>query len=129
VRLDPEHWPVELLPELRQVEREHPEGSRIFNDFLYGGFLIYFTPGLKVFIDDRCELYGDDWLLQFSEAMHNDPQRVADWRREYGFQYALVAAGSVLDHYFEHSSFWSSVRRTRTANLYKYNSETRYHRQ
>jgi hypothetical protein len=128
VRLDSGHWPVELLPELKEIEREHPEEARIFNDFLYGGFLTYFTPKLKIFIDDRCELYGDDWLLQFSEAMHNDPQRVADWRREYEFQYALVATGSVLNHYFEHSSVWSSVRRTRTANLYKYNDETRYHR-
>ena len=24
VKLDPNHWPVELLPELRNVEREHP---------------------------------------------------------------------------------------------------------
>ncbi len=64
----PKHWPVELLPELRQAEREHPEGTRIFNDFLYGGFLIYYTPGLKVFIDDRCELYGDEWLTQFGDS-------------------------------------------------------------
>jgi len=64
-RLDPEVWPVELLPDLRRVEGEHPEGSRIFNDLGLGGFLIGHTPGLKVFIDDRCELYGDARLIEF----------------------------------------------------------------
>ena len=94
VKLDPEHWPVELLPELRQAEREHPEGTRIFNDFLYGGFLIYYTPGLKVFIDDRCELYGDDWLMQFSEAVRSHPERIDRWQETYRFPYALVAQGN-----------------------------------
>ena len=88
--LDPTHWPVELLPDLRRVEREHPEGARVFNDFLYGGFLIYYTPGLKVFIDDRCELYGDEWLIQFSAANRSHPEQIDRWQEMYDFPYALV---------------------------------------
>lgn len=119
VQLDPKHWPVELLPELRQAEREHPEGTRIFNDFLYGGFLIYYTPGLKVFIDDRCEVYGDDWLMQFSEAMRSHPERIDRWQETYGFPYALVARGTAFDRYLGQSRRWSVVKQTGTATLYE----------
>ena len=119
VQLDPKHWPVELLPELRQAEREHPEGTRIFNEFLYGGFLIYYTPGLKVFIDDRCEVYGDNWLMQFSEAMRSNPERVDRWQETYGFPYALVARGTAFDRYLGQSRRWSVVKRTGTATLYE----------
>jgi hypothetical protein len=119
VRLDPTHWPVELLPELEQAEREHPQGSGIFNDFLYGGFLIYYTPGLKVFIDDRCELYGDDRLMQFSEAMQSRPERIEEWQREYNFGYAIVASGTPFDRYLDRSPDWIVVKRTDTATFFK----------
>ncbi|MGZ3318835.1 MAG: hypothetical protein ACXU95_16250, partial [Isosphaeraceae bacterium] len=112
-------WPVELLPELRQAEREHPEGTRIFNEFLYGGFLIYYTPGLKVFIDDRCELYGDEWLTQFSEAVRSHPERIDRWQETYRFPYALVARGTAFDRYLGQSRLWSVMKRTGTATLYE----------
>lgn len=123
VKLDPTHWPVELLPELRRAEQEHPEGARIFNDFLYGGFLIYYTPGLKVFIDDRCELYGDDWLMQFSDAMRSNPERIDRWQQVYDFPYALVASGSPFDHHLGRSRRWSLVKRTEVAALYRLNMQ------
>src|SRR5207248_8780423 len=84
-RLDPVDSPLELLPELRAYENAHPRGAPIFNDMLFGGFLIYFTPDLKVFIDDRCELYGDDWLIQYAEAYFEHPERIEEWARKYGF--------------------------------------------
>ncbi len=73
--LDRRCWPVNLLPELRAYEREHPSGTPIFNEMLFGGFLIYYTPGLRVFIDDRCELYGDEGLQAYAEALERDPRR------------------------------------------------------
>ena len=48
--------------DLLRCEREHPSGSRVFNDYVLGGFLIYFTPDLKVFVNNHCEVYGDAWL-------------------------------------------------------------------
>jgi hypothetical protein len=119
VRLDPEHWPTELLPELRQLEREHPEGARIFNDLLYGGFLIYYTPGIKVFIDDRCELYGDSRLAEFAEARHHHPERLEAWAREYGIDSAVVTRGTGFEAYLESSSDWTLIGRCRAASLFR----------
>jgi len=56
VKLDGAHWPIELLPELQAIEKSCPRGTPIFNDMLFGGFLMYHTLGFRVFIDDRYEL-------------------------------------------------------------------------
>jgi hypothetical protein len=119
VRLDPEAWPVDLLPQLRQIEGEHPEGSRVFNDFTLGGFLIYYTPGLKVFIDDRCELYGDAWLGRYWDAQTRDPAKVDGWAEAYQVPYALIRAGSEFDRYLARSPGWRVVGRGRAAALYR----------
>jgi len=119
VQLDPTHFPVELLPTLREYEQKHVKGTPIFNDMLFGGFLIYYTPGLRVFIDDRCELYGDEGLLRYANAMRYDPAQVDQWAKEYGFDIALTQTGSVFDHYLERTRGWFIVRRTEAATLYK----------
>ena len=64
-RFDPAHWPIELLPALDEINRSSPEGTPIFNDMNFGGFLIYHAPRLRVFVDDRCSLYGTDFLLAY----------------------------------------------------------------
>src|SRR5262249_41555070 len=103
---------------LRRAESEHSDGARVFNDLVFGGFLIYYTPGLKVFIDDRCELYGDDWLAEFARAMGHDPGQFAEWLDRYPIQYALVRPRSGFDHYFEGAPRWTLLGRTDAAALY-----------
>jgi hypothetical protein len=118
-RPDADAWPVALLPELRAYERGHPKGTRIFNEMIYGGFLIYYTPDLRVFIDDRCELYGDAWLVHYADALVHHPGRIDDWADEYGFDRALVQRDSGFDRYLRDSSRWTVVGRTQTAALYQ----------
>ncbi len=64
------------LPELQALQNSRPQGTPIFNDMLFGGFLMYHTPGLRVFIDDRCELYGDEFLFQYVKADRSDFESV-----------------------------------------------------
>ena len=116
--LDRRYWPVDLLPELRAYERAHPTGTPIFNEMLFGGFLIYHTPGLRVFIDDRCELYGDAGLLAYAEALERDPAEVDRWAHEYGFELALTQTGSGFDRYLRRP-VWTLVRETASAALHK----------
>ncbi len=117
--LDRRYWPVELLPELRAYEREHPEGTPVFNELLFGGFLIYHTPGLRVFIDDRCEIYADEGLLAYANALERDPARLDRWAREFGFELALTATGSAFDRYLRRARGWTLVRETEAASLYR----------
>jgi hypothetical protein len=131
-RLDPSYWPVELLPELEEYQDTRPDGTRIFNDYYLGGFLIYFTPGYRVFVDDRCELfrsetdeYTDQWLDEFVHARQEETAlAIRKWQKQHGsFDFALVQVptdGSrSFDDYFRASPDWELVKRTRTAALYR----------
>ena len=115
-RLDPRHWPLELLPDLKRYEETHSLGTPIMNDMLFGGFLILYTPRLQVFVDDRCELYGDQFLLNYA---HNDPDFIAGWINRSGARMALTVPGSGLDHYFEQATGWRLVKRTAAGFLYR----------
>jgi hypothetical protein len=112
---DPRHWPVDLLPDLKRYEATQPPGSPIMNDMLFGGFLIFHTPGLKIFIDDRCELYGDEFLLKYGR---DDRNFIAQWARQSGAQAALAAPGSALDDYCKREPGWRLVKRTAAAAFY-----------
>jgi hypothetical protein len=115
-RLDPDHWPLELLPALQEYQALHPVGTPIFNDMLFGGLLIYFTPKLRIFIDDRCELYGDDRLLAYVRAK---PAQFETWEEAFGFDIALVKPGSPFDRYLSGANRWGIVKQTSAAVLYR----------
>jgi hypothetical protein len=133
-RFDPERWPIELLPKLDEINRSSPDGTRIFNDLNFGGFLIYHTPRLRIFIDDRCSLYGTDFLLACERARRKDPAQIDRWQRKYGFRYALVQSDSRLvrtdspllpndspfDRYLSESAEWRLVERSPVAALYRH---------
>lgn len=118
-RFAPSRWPVELLPALARIGQAEPPGTPIFNDLAFGGFLIYHAPRLRVFIDDRCELYGGPFLIEYDNARRNDPARIGDWRGRYGFRYALVESCTPFDAYLASHPEWSLVGRTQVAALYR----------
>ena len=94
-------------------------GIPIFNEDFFGGFLIYYTPGLRVYIDDRCELYGDKFILDYIRAPQANPPQVESLPQIYQCQLALTKPGSNFDRYFSTSDGWEPVRQTPAANLYK----------
>ncbi len=119
-RLDPTYWPLDLVPELRAP----PDGTPIFNDMLYGGFLIRYAPNLRVFIDDRCELYGDDFLREYFEVAKREPELFDVWAEEYRFDWALVERDSGYDRYLEQAEDWTPVRREETETFAFYRRKT-----
>ncbi len=133
-RLEGARWPVALLPELKDLEAEAiarrnaalaaglpVSGAplRLFNALDYGGFLIYYTPNLKTFIDDRCELYGTEFLSRYVEAEQGRGELLEAWDQQYGFDAALVHAGSPLDRYLAQAPGWELVRRAESGALYR----------
>lgn len=114
-RFDARRWPVDLLPELRSIESA--AGTRVYNDLLFGGYLIFHTPGIKVFIDDRAEVYGR-FLMDYDAARCADPSRIEQWRARYGFRHALVESDSEADRYLARSSAWRLLKRCPAAALY-----------
>ena len=117
-RFDPARWPLGLVPQLKEIERTGA-GPGIFNDLNFGGFLIYHTPRLPVFIDDRCSLYGGDFLSAYDRARRADPAQLDRWQQQYGFHYALVETGGRFDGYLAGTGRWALVARTTPATLYR----------
>jgi hypothetical protein len=119
--LDEEIWPISLT---KHLEKE-PKDGRIFNELNLGGFVIFYAPQLRVFIDDRCELYGDAFLLEYDRAARLAPETIERWRRQYGFESALVLTGSAFDAYLKNpNSHWKMVAQAPAATLYRYGDHT-----
>ncbi len=94
VRFDPDFVPVDLNASVEEYAARVPEGTRVFNDANLGGYLIYHAPRLKIFMDDRCELYGDDWIKGYADTLGLPPSELGavfeGWTVHYQFERALV---------------------------------------
>jgi len=119
-KLDPEMQPIELVKPLREYAKSHPVGTPIFNDSNWGGFLIYFAPELRIYTDDRFELYGDPFLLDYLDLVEKHPERIEALADKYGFDCAFIRIASNLkmDGYLKSSPRWREVARTSTAVMY-----------
>jgi len=123
-RHDPELWPVELLDTLKANEPEPGAPNKLFNDYIDGGFVIFHAPGYKVFVDDRCEVFGGPWLLAFvnagNAAKETTAASIAAWQKQFGrFDFALTRTNSGFEDYFRTAPDWVCLKRTDTAAFYK----------
>jgi len=115
-QFEPDDSPNDVLAGLQQFQPRSGPTVPIFNEYHLGGFLIYHTyftedmPAYRVFVDDRCELYGDKWLQDYVTAETHDTMRqIQDWERRYGvFERALTKPGSGFDRYFRSSADWTA---------------------
>ena len=110
---DPKHLPVQATDAI--VERSIREP--IFAPDSWGGYLIYrLYPQNKVFVDDRHDFYGVDFLRDYLKAIRLTP----DWDKflsEKHVNWALLPAGSSLANMLEETTQWSVVYRDGTAVL------------
>ena len=88
-------YPIEAI----EWARTHrPLGARLYNDYGWGGFLLWWLPGEKIFIDGRMPAWrvGDRWIFYDYVALTAwvPPElRVLD---KYDVDWALIGTGSPL---------------------------------
>ncbi len=81
--------------------------DRIFNTDDMGGPLIYrFWPQLKVFIDDRFFVYGDDFIIHKYVPLYYAQPGWDEVLREYAVTAAVVTAKTACDTLLRTSSEW-----------------------
>lgn len=115
-RLDPGYWPVEATDALAKRIKNEPEPARVFNQMTYGGYLIYKLPQARVFIDDRCELYGDEFLLRY-DRVTREPLGMDTLADSEDIRYALVSSRSEMAVYLKASPHWRVLHEDATAIL------------
>lgn len=129
-RLDPDFIPVELTSEMQAYAASVPPGTRVFNDANLGGYLIYHTPSLKIFMDDRCELYGDAAISYYSETMGLPPEelgpRFEEWANRLQFDRAVIMTDPKRDtkppleqYLSSQPTRWREVARAKRAAIYE----------
>jgi hypothetical protein len=113
VHFDVGHFPVQASNVIVQRDIHEP----IFAPDSWGGYLIYrLYPQNKVFVDDRHDLYGEEFLKQYLKAIRLTP----DWN---GFleakkvNWALLPAESSLANMLKETSRWNLVYQDGTSVL------------
>ncbi|MBX9679846.1 MAG: hypothetical protein K2X38_13880 [Gemmataceae bacterium] len=112
-KIDPKTNPVDLISYISEYSECQPEGTPVFNDPNLGGFLIYHAPRLKIFMDDRFELMGDQALIDWVKMRDETPHEIETWAERYPFERALVEKGSPewkLTTYLRQSPQWRLLK-------------------
>ena len=100
-------YPIEAI----QWVRNHRDqlGHRLFNDYAYGGFLLWWLPGEKVFIDGRMPAWRieDRWIVNdyAAVALRNPPMLTVF--EKYAVDWAIVGRDTVLDRTLAHQTMWT----------------------
>ena len=93
-----------------------PAGARLFAPDKFGGYLIYRSNGaLKVFFDGRSDLYGADFLKQYSRLVQVRPGWREYWE-SFHFTHALLPADAPLLPALEQIG-WRPLYEDKTATL------------
>jgi len=111
-------YPIEAV----QWIREHRDrlGIKLYNDYGWGGFLLWWLPEEKIFIDGRMPAWriGDRWIFYDYVALTTwDPPelRVLD---KYGVDWAIVGHNSPLDDALAQEPDWREVYGDPKATIY-----------
>jgi hypothetical protein len=112
---DAGHFPVQASEVIVRRDLHEP----ILAPDSWGGYLIYrLYPQTKVFVDDRHDLYGAEFLKDYLKAIRLTP----DWDKflnEKRVNWVLVPAESSLANMLAQTSQWSVVYRDGTAVLFR----------
>jgi hypothetical protein len=101
--LEARELPVAAVAYIRQ---QNPPGM-IFNSYEWGGYLIWtLHPEYRVFVDGRCDMYGDQFLTEFVHTYKAEN----DWRgvlRRFGVNTVLLPPQAPLTVALEEAPEWS----------------------
>jgi hypothetical protein len=89
---------------VQRARAEHVTG-RIYNDYTWGGYMIYAWPEQKVFIDGGADFYGPELTRTWSMIGQLQPF----WRdslERFGVDLALVPTGAAFTHELLHEPWW-----------------------
>ena len=115
------HFDAGKFPvEAAEVIAQHKIAEPIFSLDPWGGYLIYrLYPGTRVYVDDRHDFYGDQFLKNYLKVIQIAP----DWQSalaETKVRWVLVPDDSALANILRETPQWRMVHEDRTAALFEY---------
>lgn len=117
-RFSPPRFPVQAVDFIEQHHMNQP----VFCPDYWGGYLIYrLYPGVQVVVDDRHDLYGEQFFKQYLKTV----QVETGWQNllnQEKVRVILVPAGSALANVLKESSGWRIAYEDKVGALFQRNS-------
>jgi hypothetical protein len=99
-------YPIEAV---RWIQEHRPElGARLYNDYGFGGFLLWWLPDEKIFIDGRMPAWriDDRWIFYDYMALTSWDPPVLGVLDKYAVDWAMTAVGGTLDRALNEQTIW-----------------------
>lgn len=89
-------------------------GGHVLNTYDFGGYLI--ARGIPVFIDGRADLYGDQHIERYLEALFsNKPEKIQRVLDDFGIAWTLLDPSAPIVLYLNGRADWQKVYEDETA--------------
>lgn len=110
-RFDSSRFPVQAVDWIST----HPQEGRMFNSFIWGGYLLYrLWPQELVFIDGQTDFYGETLSRQYIRVMHLEE----GWETvlaEYGVSWVILPSGGPVVQALQDQMGWIVIYHDKTA--------------
>jgi hypothetical protein len=102
-------YPIEAVEWIKAHRDE--AGRRLYNDYGYGGFLLWWMPGEKVFIDGRMPAWriGGRAIFRDYLAINRGGRPALELLEKYGVDWGLVQRDSVLATSLAETPAWQEI--------------------
>ena len=109
-------YPADALEYMAQ----HNMSERVFNEYAWGGYMIWKTPQIKPFIDGRADLFVyngvfDDYL-KIAKI-----EQTAELLDRYRIKYALLPNDRGITYFLRHSPCWRETYKDKLAAVFERN--------
>jgi len=88
------------------LDGNRPAG-KVFNEYVWGDYLIY-TTDIKVFIDGRADMYGEEIFGDYMKIARMDKE-AEDLLERHGVDWVLFPTDAVLTRYLKVTGEWEEV--------------------
>lgn len=111
-------YPIEAV-EWIESHRDQA-GTRLYNDYAYGGFLLWWLPAEKIFIDGRMPAWriGERRIFEDYVALTATDPPALSVLDKYSVDWALVRRDSPLDRALERESRWALIYGDEKVSIY-----------
>jgi hypothetical protein len=100
-------YPMQAVQWIREHRREL--GTKLYNDYGLGGFLLWWLPNEKIFIDGRMPAWriGDRWIFYDYVALTSWDAPALGVLAKYGVDWAITATDGPIDRVLRGMHGWS----------------------
>ncbi len=110
-----DRWPVRAIEFIRQHPQEFT--GNMFNQYIWGGYLMKALPEHKTYVDGRTDFYGEDFIREFADLTALRPNWVEPLQK-YQVQWTLMPTNHRLNLALAEWEGWSCVHSDEVAMIW-----------